>query len=166
MSKRTFSLFCSLVLAFILTVPASAKEVNETEVPVTLTVINAAQRISVTLPAALPVSVVDGTVVTATNAAITNNAETGSIRVTAVEVRPGAYEIGNYGNFGYETNTIALALNGCGTAQAGELPITQEAFPEIEAGKQLPIKYDAKVSAGSAVKAVTAATMVFTITAI
>ena len=79
MKKRMISLVCSLALAFSLAVPAFAKEFKQTEVPVMLTVINAAQKLSVTVPAALPVSVVEGTVVTATNAAITNNAETGSI---------------------------------------------------------------------------------------
>ena len=165
MIKRMISLVCSLALAFSLAVPAFAKEVKQTEVPVTLTVINAAQKISVTVPAALPVSVVEGTVVTATNAAITNNAETGSIHVVAVEVRPGALEIGNYGAFENRKNTVALSLNDCTTAQAGELPITKEAFPDIEAGKSLPIRYDAKVSAGNADKAVTAATVIFTIAA-
>lgn len=67
MKKRMISLVCSLALAFSLAVPAFAKEVKQTEVPVTLTVINAAQKISVTVPAALPVSVVEGNVVTATN---------------------------------------------------------------------------------------------------
>ena len=166
MKKRMISLVCSLALAFSLAVPAFAKEVKQTEVPVTLTVINAAQKLSVTVPAALPVSVVEGTVVTATNAAITNNAETGTIRVAAVEVRAGMLEIGNFADFGNRDNTIALSLNNCMTAQAGELPITQEAFPDIEAGNSLPIQYTAKVSAANATKAVTAATVVFTIAAV
>ena len=165
MKKRMISLLCSLALALSLAVPAFAKEVKQTEVPVTLTVINAAQKLSVTVPAALPVSVVEGTVVTANNAAITNNAETGAIRVAAVEVRAGALEIGNFADFGNRDNTIALSLNDCMTAQAGDLPITQEAFPDIEAGNSLPIRYTAKVSAANAAKAVTAATVVFTIAA-
>lgn len=70
MKKRMISLACSLALAFSLAVPAFAKEVKQTEVPVTLTVINAAQKISVTVPAALPVSVVEGNVVTATNSGL------------------------------------------------------------------------------------------------
>lgn len=164
MKKQMISLICSLALAFSLAVPAFAKEVKQTEVPVMLTVINAAQKLSVTVPAALPVSVVEGTVVTATNAAITNNAETGSIRVAAVEARAGALEIGNFADFGNRDNTIALSLNDCMTAQAGELPITQETFPNIEAGSSLPIRYTAKAAANAA-KAVTAATVVFTIAA-
>ncbi len=166
MKKRIISLVCSLALALSLAVPALAKETKQAEVPVTLTVINAAQKLSVTVPAALPVSVVEGTVVTATNAAITNNAESGSIRVVSVEVKPGALEIGNFADFGNSGNRIALSLNGCQTAQAGELPITQEAFPDISAGTSLPIRYDAKVSAANAAKAVTAATVVFTIAAV
>ncbi len=166
MKKRIISLVCSLALALSLAVPTFAKDIKQAEVPVTLTVINAAQKLSVTVPAALPVSVVEGTVVTATNAAITNNAESGSIRVVSVEVKPGALEIGNFADFGNSENRIALSLNGCPTAQAGELPITQEAFPDINAGTSLPIHYDAKVSAQNAAKAVTAATLVFTIAAV
>ena len=166
MKKRIISLVCSLVLALSLAVPALANEIKQAEVPVTLTVINAAQKLSVAVPAALPVSVVEGTVVTATNAAITNNAESGSIRVVSVEVKPGALEIGSFADFGNDTNKIALSLNGCQTVQAGELPIKQEAFPDINAGTSLPIRYDAKVSAANAAKAVTAATVVFTIAAV
>ncbi len=166
MKKRIISLVCSLVLALTLAVPALANEIKKAEVPVTLTVINAAQKLSVTVPAALPVSVVEGTVVTATNAAITNNAESGAIRVVSVEVKPGALEIGSFADFGSSANKIALSLNGCQTVQAGELPITQEAFPDIAAGTSLPIRYDAKVSAANAAKAVTAATVVFTIAAV
>ena len=166
MKKRIISLVCSLALALSLAVPALAKDFKQAEVPVTLTVINAAQKLSVTVPAALPVSVVEGTVVTATNAAITNNAESGSIRVVSVEVKPGALEIGSFMDFGNSGNRIALSLNDCPTTQAGELPITQEAFPDIDAWTSLPIRYDAKVSAANAAKAVTAATLVFTIAAV
>ncbi len=166
MKKRIISLICSLALALSLAVPTFAKDIKQAEVPVTLTVINAAQKLSVTVPASLPVSVVEGTEVTATNAAITNNAESGSIRVVSVGVKPGTLEIGSFADFESSANKIALSLNGCQTVQAGELPITQEAFPDITAGTSLPIHYDAKVSAANAVKPVTAATVVFTIAAV
>lgn len=81
------------------------------------------------------------------------------------EVRARMLEIGNFADFGNRDNTIALSLNDCMTAQARELPITQEAFPDIEAGNSLPIRYTAKVSAANAAKAVTTATVVFTIAA-
>ena len=64
MKNRLLALILSLVSAAALALSASAAQTHE--VPVTLTMINNEQRISVTVPAALPVSVVDGYVVTAT----------------------------------------------------------------------------------------------------
>src|SRR5699024_4728011 len=127
--------------------------------------VNTEQKISVTVPAALPVSVVDGDVITATNAAIRNTAERGTIRVTAVEVRPGAYAIGNYEDFNERLEAIALSLNGCPTRAAGALTISREAFPDVEAGEALALRYEAKVNTAEEVSAVKAATVVFTIAA-
>lgn len=166
MKTKVFSLILAFVLAAAAAVPALAAEVTEAEVPVTLTIINAERKISVTVPAALPVSVVDGDVVTATNAAITNQAESGAIRVTAVTVNPVSFAVGDYENFSRRVNSIALCLNGCPTKGAGKLALTKDAFPAIEAGKSLPIQYDAKVSSTEKVKGVTAATVVFTIAAV
>ena len=80
MRQRILSAAMALAIAVSLLTFASAAEVQRHEVPVTLTVVNTERKISVTVPAALPVSLVDGDVVTATNAAITNQAQTGSIR--------------------------------------------------------------------------------------
>ena len=151
-------------MAASLAVSASATS-QKHEVPVTLTIVNTEQRLSVTVPAALPISVVDGYVVTATNAAIRNTADSGSIQVTAVEVQPGAYDIGDFENFARTDNSIALSLNGCPTQGAGELTITGEAFPAIQAGQTLAIRYQAKVGDSGEVSAVKAATVVFTIAA-
>lgn len=166
MKKKLFSLLLALSLMMGLAASASAAEVQTHEVPVTLTVVNTVQKISVTVPAALPVSVVDGYVVTATNAAIRNTADSGSIQVTGVAVTDGAFTVGNYENFAAIGNSIALSLNGCGTTKAGALGINSTAFPAIEAGGSLPIRYAAKVSADGNVSAVTAATVVFTIAAV
>ena len=89
MKHRILALLLGLTMAASLAVSASATS-QKHEVPVTLTIVNTEQRLSVTVPAALPISVMDGYVVTATNAAIRNTADSGSIQVTAVAVQPGA----------------------------------------------------------------------------
>ena len=104
--------------------------------------------------------------VCANNASITNNAKTGSIKVTKVEVAPGTFEIGNYDDFSAGKNSIALNINGCVTKGAGSLTLVDGAFPAIAAEKNLAIRYKAKVSASEAATNINAATIVFTITAI
>ena len=80
--QKAAALFLVLALIFALPVPASAAETTEARVPVTLTVVNTVSPISCTVPAALPVSLVDGYVVCANNAAITNTGKNGAIKVT------------------------------------------------------------------------------------
>ena len=70
--KKAAALLLALVLIFAFPVTASAAETTEAKVPVTLTVINTAAPISCTVPACLPVSLIDGYIVTASNAAITS----------------------------------------------------------------------------------------------
>lgn len=163
--KKVIVLLLALAALLAFPVQASAAEVTEAQVPVTLTVINTVYPISVTVPAALPVSMVNGHTITANNACITNNAETGAIRVTAVSVLAGSFGIGSFETFAAQDNTIALRINGCSTEQAGPLAITEEAFPAIEAGSKLPIQYSAKVAATKAVSNVSAAAVIFTIAA-
>ncbi len=163
--KKTMIFLLALALLFVFPMQASAVEVTEAEVPVVLTVINTVEPISVTVPAALPISLVDGYVVTAGNAKIVNNAEHGAVRVTGVEVRAGTFQIGSFENFRAENNMIALRINQCGTKAAGPLELTEAGFPAIPAGKELPIRYTAKVAAKEAVTNVNAATVIFTIAA-
>ena len=163
MKYKIFALLLGVAAAAGLALSASAAQTHE--VPVTLTMINNEQRISVTVPAALPVSVVDDYVVTATNAAITNQAQTGNIRVTGVSVLPAEYAIGDYTNFSGGRGTIALSLNGCPTRGEGPLALEADGFPAIPAGRSLAIQYDAKVALEEKPDAVTAATVVFTIAA-
>ena len=163
--KKAIALLLALVILLAFHVEASAAEVTEAQVPVVLTVVNTVQPISVTLPAALPVSLVDGYVVTANNARISNNGETGAVRVTGVSVQPGSFAIGSYENFSAQNNTIALMVNGCPTVKEGPLTLSEEAFPAIRAGESLPIFYRAKVSASSAATNINAATVIFTIAA-
>ena len=164
--KKLITLLLALTMILSLAVGASAAETTEARVPVTLTVVNTVSPISCTVPACLPVSLIDGYVVTANNAAIVNQGKTGSIKVTKVEVAPGTFEIGNYDDFAAQKNSIALNINGCSTKGAGSLTLVDGAFPVIAAEKNLAIRYRAKVSASEAVTNVNAATVIFTIAAV
>ena len=164
--KKSLALLLALVLIFAFPVTASAAETTEARVPVTLTVVNTVSPISCTVPACLPVSLVDGYIVTANNAAITNTGKTGAIRVTKVDVQAGTFEIGNFDDFTASKNSIALSINGCNTKGAGSLTLVDGAFPSINAEKSLAIRYKAKVSASEAVTNINAATVIFTIAAV
>ena len=161
--KKAFALL--LVFLMVLAVPAqvSAAEVTEAAVPVTLTVINTVYPISVTVPASLPISMVDGYIVTASNAVITNHGEHGAVKVTGVDIQAGTFQIGSYNNFSAGDKVIALSINDCPTEKAGPLTITEDAFPVINAGTELSIRYKAKISTETTVTNVNAATVIFTI---
>ena len=164
--KKLITFLLALTMILSLSVGASAAETTEARVPVTLTVVNTVAPISCTVPACLPVSLVDGYVVTANNAMITNTGKTGAIRVTKVDVQAGTFEIGSYDDFSASKNSIALNINGCSTKGAGSLTLVDGAFPAIAAEKNLAIRYKAKVSANEAVTNVNAATVIFTIAAV
>ena len=164
--KKLITFLLALTMILLLSVGVSAAETTEAKVPVTLTVVNTVSPISCTVPAALPVSLVDGYVVCANNAAITNTGKTGAIRVTKVDVQAGTFEIGNFDDFTASKNSIALSINGCSTKSAGALTLVDGAFPAIAAEKNLAIRYKAKVSASEAVTNVNAATVIFTIAAV
>lgn len=164
--KKLITFLLALTMILSLSVGASAAETTEARVPVTLTVVNTVSPISCTVPACLPVSLVDGYVVCANNAAITNTGKTGAIRVTKVDVQAGTFEIGNFDDFSAGKNSIALNINGCQTKGAGALTLVDGAFPAIGAEKSLAIRYKAKVSASEAVTNINAAMIVFTIAAV
>ena len=164
--KKLITLLLALTMILSLVVGASAAETTEAKVPITLTVVNTVTPISCTVPACLPVSLVDGYVVTANNAMITNTAKNGAIRVTKVDVQAGTFEIGNFDDFTASKDSTALSINGCSTKGAGSLTLVDGAFPAIAAEKNLAIRYKAKVSASEAATNINAATIVFTITAI
>ena len=163
--KKLITFLLALTMILSLAVGASAAETTEARVPVTLTVVNTVSPISCTVPACLPVSLVDGYVVCANNAAITNTGKSGNIKVTKVDVQAGTFEIGSYDDFSAGKNSIALSINGCSTKGAGSLTLADGAFPAIAAEKNLAIRYKAKVSASEAVTNVNAATVIFTIAA-
>jgi len=162
-NKRFFALFLSLVLILCMGTTAFAASSTTATVPVTLTVDNQYRAVNVTVPASLPVYVINGTVITADNAKITNNSKTGSVQVTAVKVTDGAYKVGNYDSFS-GSKTIALKINGCPTIGSGDLSIAGNAFQVITAGGSIPLTYFAKVS-GDAPNSdsVNAANVIFTI---
>ena len=164
--KKSLALLLALALIFAFPVTASAAETTEAKVPITLTVVNTVAPISCTVPACLPVSLIDGYIVTASNAAITNTGKTGAIRVTKVDVQAGTFEIGNFDDFTASKNSIALSINGCSTKGAGSLTLVGGAFPVIAAEKNLAIRYKAKVSTSEAVTNINAATVIFTIAAV
>ena len=166
MNRKLITFLLALTMIVSLAVSASAAETTEARVPVMLTVVNTVAPISCTVPACLPVSLVDGYVVCANNAAITNTGKTGAIRVTKVDVQPGTFEIGNFDDFTASKNSIALSVNGCNTKGAGTLTLADNAFPAIPAEKALAIRYKAKVSTSEAVTNVNAATIIFTIAAV
>lgn len=164
--KKLITFLLALTMILSLGVGVSAAETTEAKAPITLTVVNTVTPISCTVPACLPVSLVDGYVVCANNAAITNTGKIGAIKVTKVDVQAGTFEIGNFDDFSAEKNSIALSINGCNTKGAGALTLVDGAFPAIAAEKNLAIRYKAKISASEAVTNINAATVIFTIAAV
>ena len=164
MNKRRI---CTLILAavVVLSLGATAFAANTTTatVPVTLTVSNEYRAVNVTVPAALPVEVINGVVITADNAQITNNSKGTPIQVTKVSVTDGAYKVSSYRNFS-GSQSIALKINGCETEGSGSLRIDSTAFPEIRPEGSQKLTYYAKVSGDAPnVENLKAANVVFTI---
>lgn len=162
-TKRLSALCMAVLMMLTMSITAFAANSTTTTVPVTLTVSNEYRAVNVTVPASFPVEVINGVVVTADNAKITNNAKSGAVKITAVSVTDGAYKVGNYDNFS-GTQTIALKFNGCPTTGSGKLNINDKAFPAIKAGGNLPLTYFAKVSGDAQnTEGIEAAKVVFTI---
>ena len=164
--KKVISLILACAAALALTGSAFAADTKTLTIPVTLTVVHTAKSIDVTLPASLPVSVVDEQVYTADNLVIRNNSNTTDVRVTGVSVTNSAYTVASYNNFPASVpDRIALCINGCATTGAGGLGISAAAFPTIAASDALPIRYAAKVSASGDVTNLNAANVAFTLKA-
>ena len=162
-AKRLSALILAVMLTLSLGTTAFAAESTTATVPVTLTVSNEYRAVNVTVPASLPIEVINGVVITADNAKITNNSKTGAVQVTKISVTDGAYKVGNYDNFS-GSQTIALKFNGCPTTGAGKLNINDQAFPIIKAGGNLQLTYFAKVSGDAQnTEGIEAAKVVFTI---
>ena len=94
--KRILTWFLLIATVFMLGVNVMAATSTTATVPVTLTVANEYRAVNVTVPASLPVHVINGTVVTADNAVIKNNSKVSAIQVTSVSVTDGAYKGGDY----------------------------------------------------------------------
>lgn len=136
----------ALVLALCLSLGALADTSTTATVPVTLTVDNEYRTVNVTVPASIPIHVINGTVVTADNAKIMNNSKSGAVRVTGVEVTDGAYKVGSYNSFS-GAHRVALKINGCPTEGPGKLGINSTAFPVIQPQSDMALEYFAKISA-------------------
>ena len=134
----------ALALALCLSLGALADTSTTATVPVTLTVDNEYRAVNVTVPASLPIHVINGTVVTADNAKITNNSTNGAVRVTGVT--DGAYKVGDYNSFS-GAHRVALKINGCATTGAGKLAINSTGFPVIQPQSDMALEYFAKISA-------------------
>ena len=161
--KHIPALVLALILSLSLAVTSYAASSTTASVPVTLTVKNEYRAVNVTVPAALPVYVINGTVVVADNAKIINNSATGAVKVTSVAVTNGAYKVGDYDDFS-GNQTIALKINGCSTHGEGALAINESAFPILAPGGDLLLTYYAKISGDAAnTDAVEAAHVVITI---
>ena len=169
MKKKLRGLFLTVIAALCLVFPVSAEspESQTYSIPVTLTVVHAAKHINVTLPAALPVSIADGKILTASNLKIENHADSVSVRVSSIEVRNGSFSVVSYADFPEtgRTERIALRINGCETMGPGALALTDAAFPVISAGHDLPIRYQAKVAMTERSESTNAAYVIFTLKA-
>lgn len=158
--------FAGLVLAAsLMVVGAGMASAEQHTIPVTLTVVNSIHNLDVTMPACMPVSVLDGTALTASNVSITNNSKVAGVEVVAVQVEDAGYKVADYDAFANSKGTIALRINGCPTHGPGELAITPAAFPVIAPGGSLPLTYTAKAGAASEVSNLEAARVVFTLKA-
>ena len=116
---------------------------------------------------ALPVSVLDGKVITADNLKIQVHTDSVAVQVASVEVTNGKFSVVSYQNFPEANkNQIALSINGCPSTGAGPLTLNDTAFPVIRAGEALPIRYQAKVSSVADVEGVNAANVIFTLKAV
>ena len=162
-AKRLWALFLAVVLVLSLGTTAFAAGSTTATVPVTLTVANEYRAVNVTVPATLPVVVINGVVITADNARIVNNSKTGAVQVTKISVTDSAYKVGSYDSFS-GSKTIALKINGCVTKGSGALALNSNAFPVIQAGASQALTYFAKVSGDAPnAKDVQAANVVITI---
>ncbi|MDD3778453.1 MAG: hypothetical protein PHX26_00165 [Proteiniphilum sp.] len=130
---------------------------------------------SVTVPTSLPIHVAaDGTVTTATSAAIVNNSH-GAVKVTGLSVSG----IGDWTIVGFDSanmpaekvnaHKIAMSINGDKTTADDTITFTAANFPKLDgvnatASDELPVTYHAKVPAQSgALDAVAVVDVTFTI---
>lgn len=169
MKKRTFllcGLLSDLLVSFLLSMSCLAVEGQTYSIPITLSAVSSTKHISVTLPAAMPVSVLEGKVLTADNLSIQNNSSATNIRIVEMSIQDGDYRVASFEHFpADESGRIALAINGCGTKSSGPLAITETAFPVIEAGGYLPIRYEAKVTPSGECSQTSAASIIITLRA-
>lgn len=145
----------------------SAAGEQTTTIPVTLTVVHSVQNLDVTMPAAMPVSLLDGKVLTANNVEIRNNSAYVDVEVADLRVENAAYRVGDYDAFPEnEMSVIAMKINGCATHGPGAVTLTETGFPIIRAGKELPIEYRARLNDTQDISGQEVARVIFTLRAV
>lgn len=145
MKRKTIAVLLALALMLSMSMTALADSSTTATVPVTLTVDNEYRAVNITVPASLPIHIINGTVVVADSAKIVNNSKMSAVRVAGITVADGAYKVGSYDSFS-GSQTLALKINGCPTTGPGELTINATAFPDLAPGGVLPLTYYAKIS--------------------
>ena len=170
MKKSKFlSLALALVMCASMSVPSfaasSTNSPGNVDSEVTLT--TAAATFSVTVPTQLPINIAaDGTVTTATNAAIVNNGN-GPVNVTNVSVNvKNGWAIAAWGKDFSSTPTgtkeFTMQLNGANVTTNGSVALT--GFPTIAGGDSLALTYDADAATqANAVNATGIADVVITV---
>jgi DNA-directed RNA polymerase alpha subunit len=167
--KSLSVIILSLITISSLTVTSLGETQQTNRVPITISIVNSTKMIDVTMPVVMPISIMDGKVLTADNVEITNNSDSIPVEITSVEVDDGAYEVASYDEFvDYSKDKIALIINGCKTVDNGIMDISAEMltekFPVIDIHESLPINYSAKVSKSTETGIIEeAASVVFTL---
>lgn len=148
---KVLSCVIALILCAVMSVPSFAD--NSTDSPgninseVMLT--TAGTAFSVTVPTQMPINIaLDGTVTTATNAAIVNDSS-GPVIVTNVSVNvKNGWSIAEWGkDFSATqigTKEFTMQLNGANVSTDGSVALT--GFPSIASGESLPLTYGADLA--------------------
>lgn len=151
--KRIYRLsICALLVLLMLTLSAWAAD--------------DAPQFSVTVPAALPVSVdADGGVSVATDAKIENHSA-GAVKLDSIRVEPqNDWTLApwgtDYGKTAVDSKTFSLKINGAGVPGSGAVDVS--GYAAIDSGKNAALTYDAKLAAQSKARSETVACVVFTV---
>lgn len=167
MKKKGLRRILGLCLALLAISPTPVFADQQNTIPVTLTVVHSIHSLDVTMPLCMPVSVLNGTVLTANNVQITNNSVYDDVEISSIQINGKTWNIGDYENFPTdEPRLIAMSINGCPTKGSGELGINDTAFPAIGRGKSLPLAYEAKVSDSVDMTGAEVAQVIFTLRAV
>ena len=152
--SKTLSLAMALALGASLSVPALAvvPGSNPVDLSSEVDLSAAAATFSVSVPTHLSVDIAaDGTVTTASNAAIVNNGN-GPVKISQVKVQTkNGWAIAPWGkdfsNTPTGTKEFTMRINGEGASESGNVPLA--GFPTIPGGESLALTYDADAAVQS-----------------